>query len=258
MKKVFFLIAIQSICFVSANDQQIASIFSAHGIEGAMVLSSLHSGKTYIHNSRKASQPLPPAATFKILNMLILLEQTIITPEQSGFIWKNKTCTEKRWLNRRIPQQTGHRTSNCYYLDQLTKNVGTINYVQYLEASKYGHIDNISTGTEFWFNGNLQINSYEQVSFLKSFYKKKLPFQFGNFSLVEQLMLAEKTDTYQLYYQTAWIKTIYPDLGWHIGYLTTKSDTWFFTVVATTKSGENLTLLPQIAIHSLKAKGLLL
>jgi len=66
-----------------AEDQAIARLFAQNHINGTMVISSLHSGQTLIHNDSRARQKFPIASTFKILNTLISLEEKVISGKDS-------------------------------------------------------------------------------------------------------------------------------------------------------------------------------
>jgi beta-lactamase class D len=77
-----FLLSVPAV----AEDQVLAKLFAQQGIDGTIIISSLHSGKTFTYNNPRASQKFSTASTFKILNALISLEE-------KGHLWKRR-CAE--------------------------------------------------------------------------------------------------------------------------------------------------------------------
>ena len=62
----------------SAKDQDIAQLFDSRDARGTMVITSLNSGKTYLHNEARADNRYTVASTFKILNTLISVEEKAV------------------------------------------------------------------------------------------------------------------------------------------------------------------------------------
>lgn len=58
-----------------AEDSAIADAFSQAGIDGTIVITSLGTGQTFVHNDARAATRFPIASTFKIFNSLIALEK---------------------------------------------------------------------------------------------------------------------------------------------------------------------------------------
>ncbi|MFN9743799.1 MAG: class D beta-lactamase, partial [Acidobacteriota bacterium] len=50
------------------EDRELAAVFARAGLEGTMVIESLDGRRRYLHQPRRAAQPLPVASTFKIFN----------------------------------------------------------------------------------------------------------------------------------------------------------------------------------------------
>jgi beta-lactamase class D len=48
----------------AAGDAALAELFARKGVEGTMVLSSLKSGRTVVHNDERANRRFPAASTF--------------------------------------------------------------------------------------------------------------------------------------------------------------------------------------------------
>ena len=75
-----------------AEDPALAKLFEQHGIDGTLVISSLHSGKTFMHNDTRATRRYSTASTFKILNTLISLEEKAITGKDDVLKWDGNCC----------------------------------------------------------------------------------------------------------------------------------------------------------------------
>lgn len=88
-----FLFSAQAV----AEDQGIAKLFAQQGIDGAIVISSLHNGQTFIHNDPRANHRFSAASTFKILNTLISLEEKAILGKNDVFKWDGHTYAIPDW-----------------------------------------------------------------------------------------------------------------------------------------------------------------
>ena len=87
-----FLFSVQAV----AEDQAIAKLFARQGIDGTVVIASLHSGQTFIHNALRANHGFTAVSTFKILNMLIALEEKVISGKDDVFKWNGHTYQGNR------------------------------------------------------------------------------------------------------------------------------------------------------------------
>ncbi len=88
--------------FVSSNpaiadDQALAKLFAERNINGTIVISSLNSGKTFIHNGHRANLRFSPASTFKILNTLIALDEKVIAGENDVLKWDGHVYNLPDW-----------------------------------------------------------------------------------------------------------------------------------------------------------------
>lgn len=80
-----------------AEDEVLAMLFSHQGIDGTIVISSLHSGKAFILNNLRANQTLSTASTFKILNTLISLEEKVISGKDDASQWDGRIYDFSDW-----------------------------------------------------------------------------------------------------------------------------------------------------------------
>jgi len=233
MDRISFFALILSVTIYSAptfsKQTQLNSIFSSKGLTGTLVIASLSADKLYIQNSKRAKQDFSPASTFKILNTLIALEEKAISDENEIIKWNGIKHSYPEW-NRNHNLKTAFRASCVWCYQELAKRVGVEKYYKYLESTNYGSIKKQLSETEFWLNGSLTINALEQINFLKSVYRKELPFSPLSYELLQKIMIIEETPEYTLRAKTGWVQQSKPQTGWYIGYIETLRATWFFAM----------------------------
>ena len=98
----------------------------------------------------------------------------------------------------------------------------------YVDAAHYGN-QNISGQIDtFWLEGGLRISADEQIEFLKRLYQGDLPFSQRSMNIVKEILVLEKTESYQLSGKTGSVQRITPHEGWFVGYLETSGNVYFF------------------------------
>ena len=81
----------------------------------------------------------------------------------------------------------------------------------------------------FWLADSLKISADEQVEFLKRLYKEELPVSNRSIKIVKEIITLEETPAYKLSGKTGGGPLAEGRfLGWFVGYLETKDDTYFF------------------------------
>src|SRR5687768_15285301 len=81
----------------AAEDLSIAGVFDKHGVVGAIVVSALHTGKTFMHNDPRANKRFTAASTFKIVNTLISLEEKAVSGKDDIFKWNGHVYSIPNW-----------------------------------------------------------------------------------------------------------------------------------------------------------------
>lgn len=239
-----------------AEDALIASCFVRNGVEGTIVLSSLKSGKTFVHNDRRATRRFPAASTFKILNTLIALEEKVVTGKGHVMQWDGKQYDFPDW-NRAQSLESAFRVSCVWYYQELARRIGSGTYLRYLGQSGYGKLKEPFETTTFWLDGSLEISAAEQVAFLKKLYLRKLPFSCSSYTTLREIMAAEKTPAFTMYGKTGWAATATPQVGWYAGYAETPGDIWFFAFNMDVSNQADLPLRKQLVLDALVAKGII-
>lgn len=239
-----------------AEDQELAKLFSQQGIEGAIVISSLHNGKTFIHNDSRASQRFSTASTFKILNTLISLEENAISGKDDVLKWDGHIYDMPNW-NRDQTLESAFKVSCVWCFQELARRVGAEKYRSYLRRSDYGKLYEPFEETTFWLDGSLQISAVEQVNFLKKIHLRTLPFSALSYETLRQIMLVEQTQAFTLWAKTGWATKVRPQVGWYVGYVETPKDAWFFATNIEVRDEKGLSLRQKLTREALQAKGVI-
>ncbi len=240
----------------TAGDPAIAGLFTRKGLEGTMVLSSLKSGRIFVHNDDRASRRLPVASTFKILNTLIALEERVATGKDHLIRWDGRRHDLADW-NRDQTLESAFRVSCVWYYQELARRIGAEKYRDYLNRSGYGKLREPFDSTTFWLDGSLEISAREQADFLRQLYLRKLPFRGSSYETLREIMVAEKTPEFTMYGKTGWAASANPQIGWYVGYIETPDEVWFFALNMDVRSESDLALRKQLVREALQAKGII-
>ena len=237
-----------------AEDQAIANLFAQQSIEGTIVISSLHSGRTFIHNDPRANHRFTTASTFKILNTLISLEEKAISGKDDVFKWDGQTYAISDW-NRDQTLESAFKVSCVWCFQELARKVGAEKYRNYLRKSAYGELHEPFVETTFWLDGSLEISAIEQVEFLKKVYQRTLPFSTASYETLRQIMLTEQAPAFTIRAKTGLTGKSKPQVGWYVGYVETAQDVWFFATNLEVRDEKDLPLRLKLTREALQAKG---
>jgi len=239
-----------------AEDQMLAKLFAEQSVEGTIVISSLNTGQTFIHNDFRANQRYSTASTFKILNTLIALEEKTISGKGDVFKWDGQIYSIPSW-NQDQTLESAFKVSCVWCYQVLARRVGPLKYISYIKNSNYGELTEPFKETTFWLDGSLQISAVEQVKFLKKVYQRSLTFNPTSYETLRQIMLLEKKPAYSLWAKSGWATKAKPQVGWYVGYIETPRDVWIFALNIETKNDKDLPLRHKLSQEALKAKGII-
>ena len=209
------------------------------GSEGAFVLLDLNRNQYIRYNPKRCSERFLPASTFKIMNSLIGLETGVIPDENYVIKWDGTQYEIPSW-NQDHTLKTAIQNSVVWYYQALARRVGKEKMQQYVDSVHYGNQDISGQIDTFWLEGGLRISADEQVEFLKRLYQGDLPFSQRSKNIVKQILVLEKTETYQLRGKTGSVQRITPHEGWFVGYLETQGNVYFFATNYETLSPDGL------------------
>ena len=197
------------------------------GFKGAFVLYDLNRNRYIRYNPERCAERFIPASTFKIMNSLIGLETGAIPDADYVIKWDGTKYDVPAW-NQDHTLRTAIQNSAVWYYQELARRVGEKKMQEYVDAAHYGN-QNISGKIDtFWLEGSLRISAEEQVEFLKRLYKGELPFSQRSMNIVKEILVLEKTETYQLSGKTGSGQRITPHESWFVGYLETQGNVYIF------------------------------
>jgi beta-lactamase class D len=167
------------------------------GANGAFVLYDLNNNRYIRYNPERCAQGFIPASTFKIINSLIGLETGVIPDENYVIKWNGTPYEVPAW-NQDHTLKSAIKNSVVWYYQELARRGGKEKMQQYVDAVGYGNKDISGKIDTFWLEGGLRISADEQVEFLKRLYQDKLPFSPRSMKIVKEILVLEKTESYQL------------------------------------------------------------
>lgn len=194
---------------------------------GSFEVYDLNRDLTISYNPERCAEGFLPASTFKILNSLIGLETGVIPDENYVIQWDGTIYQVPSW-NQDHNLKTAIQNSVVWYYQELARRVGSEKMQQYVEAAEYGNRDISGKIDSFWLDGGLRISADDQVEFLKRLYQGDLPFSQEVIDKVKELIILEKTDSYQLSGKTGSVQRQAVHQAWFVGYLETKGNVYFF------------------------------
>lgn len=239
-----------------AEDPAIAKLFNEAGTDGTLVIASLNTEVTYVHNDARARRRFPTASTFKILNTLIALEVGAISGKEEVLRWDGHRHDFPDW-NRDQTLESAFKVSCVWCYQEIARRVGADRYRRYLRETGYGELAEPFDETAFWLDGSLRISAVEQVEFLKRVYRREPPFRASAYETLREIMLVEETPTHALRAKTGWAARSDPPIGWFVGYVESPRGLWVFALNLDIGSQEDLPLRQELTRAALREKGVI-
>jgi beta-lactamase class D len=255
-RHLLLLVALAFTLPAAAEDPTLAALLARHELQGSMVITSLHSGQSFVHDDSRADQRFTVASTFKILNTLIALQEGVVADKDSRFIWDGQMRSIASW-NQDQTLESAFQRSCVWCYQQLAEKIGAQKYSKYLLDIGFGQLKEPFDTTTFWLDGSLQISAREQVAFLKQLYQRSLPFSPNAYDTLQAIMQVEKTAGYRLYAKSGLAGGTTPKIGWYVGYVQTAEDVWFFATNLDIHDDSQLPLRLSVTREALQAKGVL-
>ncbi|MFN6204708.1 MAG: class D beta-lactamase [Acidobacteriota bacterium] len=240
------------------EDRELAAVFARAGLEGTMVIESLDGRRRYLHQSRRAAQPLPVASTFKIFNTLIALEEGVVTGPESPFKWDGAIRSIPDW-NRDQTLRSAFRVSCVWCYQELARRIGPDRYLAHLRRAGYGNLEAPFELTRFWLDGTLRVSAQQQVAFLRRVVNRDLPYRSSSYDELREIMLQDQGPkvAYKVAAKTGWSTILNPGIGWYVGYVETPRGVWLFALNIDIRTEADLPRRIDLARAALQAKGIL-
>lgn len=262
MKKIILstLILLQGLSTINAQSdtstQKWASIFEEKNVNGTIVLYDVASGKSKVYNTERSDSAYMPASTFKILNSLISLEINVINGVNDTIKWNKVDYGWDKW-NADQTMRSAMPLSCIWFYQELARRVGIDNMQKWIDSVEYGNSKMGGLIDNFWLEGDLRISAKEQVLFIERLFKNELPFKIENQEAVKEIMITDSSESYVLHSKTGWAMRIEKQIGWFVGYVETKDNTWIFALNIDINSKKDSNFRKEITYEILKEEGII-
>ncbi|MFY8185564.1 MAG: class D beta-lactamase [Bacteroidia bacterium] len=263
-KSIKFLITILSTCglLVAQNNNTIIrndlkSFYDAQGLEGSFSLFNEKDSTYLLYNPSQFKTAYSPASTFKICNSLIGLESGVIWDENFIIKWDSVQRPNPKW-NADHDLKTAFKNSTVWYYREMARRIGGKRMKAWLNKAEYGNTDTTGGVDLFWLKGGLRITPEQQIDFLRRFNNYKLPFTKPTVDIVKKIMVVEDTLGYMLRAKTGWADNeLEPSIGWYVGYVETKDNTYYFANCIQTKDFDKAKARIYITYQILRELGII-
>lgn len=262
MKKLLYLFLLIFVCCKQSNqheknnhkkeihpinivESQFQKILDSAELNGAILVYDTQENKYYSNNFKRAQKGYLPASTFKIPNSIIALETGIVENDSVVFKWDGKKRRLKVWeQDMTFREAFQFSCVPCY--QEIARKVGAERMNGYLNKLDYKKMDVDSTNIDmFWLEGTSSINQFQQIDFLKRFYKNKLPISTETTRLMKKIFFIKKNELYSLSGKTGWSISNDTNNGWFVGYIERQNNVYFFATNVTPKKSFNMKLFPK-------------
>lgn len=217
-------------CMQKATERDFKAHFEKYGVDGCIVLYNQAKDEYIRYNSSLCDTGYLPASTFKIPNSLILLNEGVISDPDQIIKWDGHEWPNTSW-NQDQTLRTAMKYSCVWVFTGLAEKIGIEKYYEYVRAFNYGNQNLEGPPTRFWLAGALRISANQQVEFLRKFYNNLLPISKESTDIVKDLIILEKTETYEFSGKTGGgMLSDKEYIMWLVGYIEKNSSRWFYAM----------------------------
>ncbi len=214
---------------VQTERPDLRKFFSEYDAKGTFVLYALNTDSCIRYNPERARTRFIPASTFKIFNTMAALEAGSIPDDSTILKWDGIQRFIPAW-NRDQDMRSAFRNSTVWFYQELARRTGEERLKKMMEREQYGNSD-VSGGVDrFWLNGGLRISADEQIDFLTKLYRRTLHFPKRTQDVVFRIMILEENPNYTLRGKTGWSEQDGNQIGWFVGFVTRKSETFVYAL----------------------------
>ncbi|RUT72836.1 class D beta-lactamase [Ancylomarina longa] len=238
------------------SNERWKTIFEKYNINGTFVLYNTSSGESQFFNEERSDSTFLPASTFKILNSLIALETKAVSSVDDTIKWDGLDKGWEKW-NKDQSMKTAMPLSCVWFYQKLARRIGAKNMHKWMLRVGYGNTKMGGRIDNFWLEGDLRISAKDQVKFIERLINNDLPFSLENQQAVKDLMITDATDNYVLHSKTGWAMRIANQIGWFVGYVSSKEGTWIFALNMDLNTKSDAKYRKQISYDILKEEGII-
>jgi beta-lactamase class D len=198
---------------------ELEKCFKDAGVAGTFVLFDVSANTMLVWDEARAKKRFSPASTFKIANSLIGLDVGAVKDVDEILPYGGKPQPRKEW-ERDMGLRDAIKISNVAIYQELARRIGLERMREGVKKLGYGNMDVGNVVDRFWLVGPLAISAVEQTQFLDRLVKGSLPIAPKVQSVVREITLLEKTDTYELHAKAGWFASPpSPQHGWWVGWV---------------------------------------
>lgn len=204
------------------------------GFAGSTTIFDFKNQKWIYTDQQDALIATLPASTFKIPNSLIALELKAVKNKEQLIQWDGKKRSLESW-NRDTNLEEAFKNSTVWFYEEVARRIGKKTYRRILKEMKYGNGLITEECVNFWLEGEFAISPKEQIELLIKLYHNSLPFSDSTMNTVKEIMISKQSDHQIMRDKTGWVTRNGKEIGWHVGYLETSDNVYFFATRLTKK-----------------------
>ena len=216
---------------VSENNQSeemnLKKYFSSYNTQGSITIYDYKNKKWIYSDVEDSKKRTLPASTFKIPSSLISIEEGAVKDEYEVLKWDGVKRTYAAH-NADTDLKDAYKNSTVWFYQEIARRIGKEKFEKYLKEFNYGNQNLSGKDDYFWLDNTLTISPVEQINFLTGLYEEKYSLSKRTYSIVKEVMINEKNDSYVLRAKTGYSDVNTLDIGWFVGYVETKDNVYFF------------------------------
>jgi len=222
------------------------SIIDSSNVNCSILIYDLKNDLFYSNNFDWAKTGRLPASTFKIVNSIIALETKVVENDSTLFSWNGEKRDYKDWEQDLILSDAfKYSCVPCY--QEITKGIGEKRMNEYLEKLNYKEMKvNSNNLDKFWLEGDSKINQFQQIEFIKRFFKSEIGISKRTEDIMKKIFFIEKYGKYNLNGKTGLSIRNGNYNGWFVGYIESEDNNYFFATNIEPKDNLNKKLFPKL------------
>ncbi|MEO9952991.1 class D beta-lactamase [Nonlabens sp.] len=204
------------------------SIIDSSNVNGSILIYDLKNDLYYSNDFDWAKTGRLPASTFKIVNSIIALETKVVENDSTLFHWNGEKRDYKIWEQDLILRDAfKYSCVPCY--QEIAREIGEKRMNEYMEKLEYKDMKvNSKNIDKFWLEGDSKINQFQQIEFIKRFFKSELEISKRTQDIMKKIFFIEKYGKYNLNGKTGLSIRNGNYNGWFVGYIESEEDNNYF------------------------------
>lgn len=210
-----------------SEEMNLKKYFSDYNTQGSITIYDYKNKKWIYSDTEDSKKRTLPASTFKIPSSLISIEGGAVKDEFEVLKWDGIKRTYDAH-NADTDLKDAYKNSTVWFYQEMARRIGKEKFEKYLKEFNYGNQNLSGKDDYFWLDNTLTISPVEQINFLTGLYEEKYSLSKRTYTIVKEIMINEKNDSYVLRAKTGYSDVNTLDIGWFVGYVETKDNVYFF------------------------------